>query len=89
LPGALDTIAEKYRRLCVVFVLEFVVVAPNGRRDAVDYLKCRAPTVDKAGEKARSIARDVYVKDRNPDLCVIKDQMGTELAELAIETRPQ
>jgi hypothetical protein len=40
-------------------------------------------------EKARSITRDVYVKDRNPDLWVIKDQMGTELAELAIETRPQ
>jgi hypothetical protein len=69
--------------------LKFARCSRYDRRDAVDYLKCRAPTVDRTVEKARSITRDVYVKDRNPDLWVIKDQMGTELAELAIETRPQ
>jgi hypothetical protein len=75
---------KKYRRSRVVYVLEFIVVAPDGHRDALDHLKCRAPTVDKAAEKARSIAGDVTLKDRRPDLCVIKDQLGAKLGEVEI-----
>jgi hypothetical protein len=65
----------------VVFVLEFVVVAPDGHRDALDFLKCRAPTVGRAAEKARSLAAG---RDRQPDLSVIKDQLGAKLGEVAL-----
>jgi hypothetical protein len=69
----------------VVYVLEYFAVEPNGQLEPLDNLKCRAPTVDGAAEKARSIGKTVAVRNKRPHLCVIKDQLGKVWREVGVE----
>jgi hypothetical protein len=60
----------------MVYVLEFFALGPHGERDILDDLKCRAATLENAAEQARAVGRNVRMRDRQANLCVIKDQKG-------------
>jgi hypothetical protein len=63
----------------VVYVLEFLAYGSDGGQDFLDNLECRATTLDGAEGQARTMGKNVKVKDRKADVCIIKDQMGNRL----------
>jgi hypothetical protein len=40
----------------------------------------RAKSVDVARDHAKSVLRNVTIRDRKADLCIMKDQMGNTLS---------
>ena len=69
----------------MVYLLEFFVVGPNGERDRLDNLRCQASSVERAAEQAKTIGRNVKVRDRQPHLCIIRDHAGAICRELELE----
>jgi hypothetical protein len=69
----------------MVYVLEFFALEPNGQRDRIDGVKCRATTIEMAAERAQTMASKVKVRGRRPQVCVIKDQLGVIFKEVELE----
>jgi hypothetical protein len=63
----------------VVYVFEFFAVSGEQRRP-IDWVTHRAKTVDQAKDHAKSMLRNVTIRDQRPDLCLVKDQMGNTLS---------
>ena len=66
----------------MVYVFEFF--AEKGEeRHAIDRVTYRAKSVNAARDQAKAMLKNVKVRDQRPNLCVIKDQMGNTLGEVA------
>jgi hypothetical protein len=52
----------------------------GGERHPLDVVTHRTKSVDVARDHARSALRNVTIRDRKADLCIIKDQMGNTLS---------
>jgi hypothetical protein len=63
----------------MVYVFEFFAGVGEDRRP-LDWMTYRAKSVDQARDHARAFLRNVKVRDKKPDLCVVKDQMGNTLS---------
>ena len=62
----------------MVYVFELLAVEGEQRR-TLDSMTQRVKSVDQARGRARAILRNLRVRDRTPDICVVKDQMGNTL----------
>jgi hypothetical protein len=66
----------------MVYVFEFY--AMNGvERQAIDRMTHRAKSVDQAKDHARAMMRNVKLRDKTPDIVIVKDQMGHTLGEVS------
>jgi hypothetical protein len=63
----------------VVYVFEFFV-NEGGHRQPLDWVTHRAKSVDQARDHARAMMRNVKVRDRLPNECLVKDQLGKTLS---------
>jgi len=66
----------------VVYVFEFFAVSGVERR-SIDWMTQRARSVDGAKDRAKSMLRNVKIRDQRPDLCLVKDQLGNTLSEVS------
>jgi hypothetical protein len=65
----------------LVYVFEFYTL--NGAtRHALDRMTHRAKSIEQAKDHARALMRNVRVRDRLPDVVIVKDQMGQTLGEI-------
>jgi hypothetical protein len=69
----------------VVYVFEFFEADAGGSRFLIDIQKHRAKSADAADHRARTIIKNVVLHGKVANLCVIKDQMGGLVKEVAIE----
>ena len=68
----------------MTYLFEFFAVGPDGERARLDKFSYRLPTVESAVLRARTIGRNVKLGDRQPHLCVIRDQVGTVCQEVGL-----
>ena len=66
----------------MVYVFEFFYL-DGKERHAIDKMTHRAKSDEQAKDRARSIMRNVKIRDRSVDLCIVKDQRGSTLGEVA------
>ena len=69
----------------MTYLFEFFAVGPDGERARLDKLSYHVPTVESAVLRARTIGRNIKLRDRQPHLCVIRDQVGTICREVGLE----
>jgi hypothetical protein len=62
----------------IFFVLEFRIIGRVDKR-TLDRVTHHAETVDLACSRAKTMLKHVKLKDRMPDICEVKDQMGKTL----------
>jgi hypothetical protein len=67
----------------VVYMLEFLATNADGTRRTIEIAKHRAKSVPQISDRARTIMKDATLPGGPADTCVIKDQMGNVLAEIA------
>jgi len=67
----------------VVFVLEFLATNLDGSRRTIEIAKQRAKNVSLAADRAKTIMKDANFRRSMAAVCVIKDQMGHVLGEVA------
>jgi hypothetical protein len=67
----------------VVFVLEFLATNLDGSRRTIEIAKQRAKNVSLVADRAKTIMKDANFRPPMADVCVIKDQMGHVLGEVA------
>jgi hypothetical protein len=67
----------------VVYVLEFLATVSDGTRKPIEIAKQRAKNVPLISEHAKTIMKDAVFQDGRADICIIKDQMGNVLGEVA------
>jgi hypothetical protein len=68
----------------VVFVFEFFETLSDGQRVLIEIQKHRAKSAELAKLRARTIIKSVVRQGRSADVCLIKDQMGGLIGELAV-----
>ena len=68
----------------MVFVFEFFETLSGGQRVLIEIQKHRAKSAELAKLRARTIIKSVVWRGKSADVCLIKDQMGGLIAELAV-----
>jgi len=69
----------------VVYVFELFEASADGTRNLIEVQKHRAKSVEAADHRARAIIKSVVLFGKRANLCVIKDQMGGTIKEVAID----
>jgi hypothetical protein len=67
----------------MVFVLEFLATNHDGSRRTIEIAKQRAKSVRLVADRAKTIMGQDNLRALRADVCVIKDQMGHVLGEVA------
>ena len=63
----------------MVYLFEFFVF-DGDQRHTLDRVTHRAKSVEHAQDRAKSIMKNVKIRDRRAELCEVKDQMGNVLS---------
>ena len=69
----------------MVYVFEFFEALPDGKRILIEVQKHRAKSADAADHRARTIIKNVVLHGKKANLCLIKDQMGGMVKEVATD----
>ena len=67
----------------VVYMLEFLATNSDGTRRTIEIAKQRAKNMPLISDQARTIMKDAALRGLRVDICVVKDQMGHLLGEVA------
>ena len=68
----------------MVYVFEFFEALPDGNRHLIEVQKHRAKSAEAADNRARTIIKNIVLHGKMANLCIIKDQMGGMVKEVAI-----
>ena len=66
----------------MAYILEFFFVASDGRQTRLDVHRRQFASVERAETCARSIARNVKLKDQLANFCIVRDNRGRTLREV-------
>jgi hypothetical protein len=69
--------------MSVVYLLEFLATNADGTRKTIEVAKQRAKNVPLIADRAKTIMQDATYSASRADICIIKDQMGHVLGEVA------
>ncbi len=67
----------------MVYLLEFLATNADGTRRTIEVAKQRAKNVPLIADRAQMIMKDANFAVSRADICIIKDQMGHVLGEVA------
>ena len=70
----------------MVYIFEFFEALPDGKRTLIEAQKHRAKSAEAADDRARTIIKNVVLDGKIANLCVIRDQMGGLIREVAIDS---
>jgi hypothetical protein len=65
----------------LAFILEFFFVASDGQQTRLDVQRRQFDSVERAKAYARIIARNVKLKDKLANFCIVRDNRGRTLSE--------
>jgi hypothetical protein len=68
----------------MIYLFEFFTLEQDGKHP-LDWMRQRASSVDRARDHAKSIMKNVRLRDQVAQLCEVKDPMGNVLSVVQID----